>query len=140
MAQSRDSNPLQKFVTNKKLGKEMNKVTQKIALWISLLLAFATIPAISTAATGAAAGAVTLGFTAKDAAGVVLVGVPVTFTNLANVSSQTENPYTTLTICQGGPQGMSSPATDVWYSFVPTGNSLDITITDLFSDNIKHFF
>lgn len=28
----------------------MNKVTQKIALWISLLLAFATIPAISTAA------------------------------------------------------------------------------------------
>lgn len=56
-------------------------------------------------------------------------GAPLTFTNLTNVNSQTENPYTTLTNCQGGPQGMSSPATDVWYSFVPTGNSLDITIT-----------
>jgi len=56
-------------------------------------------------------------------------GAPLTFTNLTNVNSQTENPYTTLTNCQGGPQGMSSPATDVWYSFVPTGNSLDIIIT-----------
>ena len=56
-------------------------------------------------------------------------GTPATFTNLTNINSQTENPYTTLTNCQGGGQNMASPATDVWYSFVPTGNSLDITIT-----------
>jgi len=56
-------------------------------------------------------------------------GAPATFNNLTNVNSQTENPYTTLTNCQGGGQNMASPATDVWYSFVPTGNSLDITIT-----------
>ncbi len=36
---------------------------------------------ISTAATGPANGAVTVAFTAKDAAGTVLVGVPVTFTS-----------------------------------------------------------
>ena len=40
-----------------------------------------TESAISTAATGPANGAVTLGFTVKDANGVVLVGVPVTFTS-----------------------------------------------------------
>jgi len=40
-----------------------------------------TESAISTGATGAAAGAVTLAFTVKDAAGTVLVGVPVTFTS-----------------------------------------------------------
>jgi hypothetical protein len=55
-------------------------------------------------------------------------GAPIVFNNLSNIGAQTENPYTTLTNCQGGPQGMSSPATDVWYSFVPTGNSLDISI------------
>ncbi len=55
-------------------------------------------------------------------------GNPITFTNLTNINAQTETPYTTLTNCQGGVQGMASPATDVWYSFVPTGNSLDITI------------
>ena len=57
------------------------------------------------------------------------LGAPVTFNNLTNVNSLTENPYTTLTNCQGGGQNMASPATDVWYSFVATGNSLDITIT-----------
>ena len=57
------------------------------------------------------------------------LGAPAIFNNLTNVNSVTENPYTTLTNCQGGGQNMASPATDVWYSFVPTGNSLDITIT-----------
>ena len=55
-------------------------------------------------------------------------GAPVTFNNLTNVNSQTENPYTTLVNCQGGGQNMASPVTDVWYSFTATGNSLDITI------------
>tara|TARA_R110000751_G_scaffold118609_1_gene219104 strand:- start:313 stop:1641 length:1329 start_codon:yes stop_codon:yes gene_type:complete len=56
-------------------------------------------------------------------------GSPVTFNNLTNVNSITENPYTTLINCQGTPgNNMSSPATDVWYSFVATGNSLDVTI------------
>jgi hypothetical protein len=58
------------------------------------------------------------------------LGAPVTFNNLTNVNSVTENPYTTLINCQGVPgNNMASPATDVWYSFVATGNSLDITIT-----------
>ena len=61
-------------------------------------------------------------------------GDPVTFTNLTNVGAQTENPYTTLINCQGSGQDMASPATDVWYSFVPTGLSLDITINGLIND------
>jgi len=57
-------------------------------------------------------------------------GAPVTFNNLTNVNSQTETPYTTLINCQGTiGNNMASPATDVWYSFVATGNSLDLTIT-----------
>jgi len=57
-------------------------------------------------------------------------GAPVTFNNLTNVNSVTENPYTTLINCQGVPgNNMASPATDVWYSFAATGNSLDLTIT-----------
>jgi len=55
-------------------------------------------------------------------------GAPVTFNNLTNINSVTEFPYTTLINCQGGGNDMSSPATDVWYSFVATGNSLDLTI------------
>jgi hypothetical protein len=56
-------------------------------------------------------------------------GAPVTFNNLTNVNSISETPYTTLINCQGTlGNNMASPATDVWYSFVPTGNSLDITI------------
>ena len=61
-------------------------------------------------------------------------GDPVTFTNLTNVGAQTENPYTTLINCQGSGQDMASPATDVWYSFVPSGLSLDITINGLIND------
>jgi len=46
-----------------------------------------TESSISTAATGPEGGAVTLAFTVKDASGVVLAGVPVTFTaDSANVS------------------------------------------------------
>jgi hypothetical protein len=56
-------------------------------------------------------------------------GDPVTFNNLTNVNSVTEFPYTTLINCQGGGNDMASPATDVWYSFVATGNSLELTIT-----------
>ena len=58
------------------------------------------------------------------------LGSPITFNNLTNVNSISETPYTTLINCQGVPgNNMSSPATDVWYSFVATGNSLDLTIT-----------
>ena len=57
-------------------------------------------------------------------------GAPLILNNLTNINSLTEFPYTTLINCQGilG-NNMSSPATDVWYSFVATGNSLDISIT-----------
>ena len=58
-----------------------NAVATLTASTTPTLTVATTESAISTAATGAAAGAVTLGFTAKDAAGVVLVGVPVTFTS-----------------------------------------------------------
>ena len=56
-------------------------------------------------------------------------GAPITFNNLTNVNSISENPYTTLINCQGViGNNMASPSTDVWYSFVATGNSLDLTI------------
>jgi hypothetical protein len=58
-----------------------NAVSTLTASTTPTLTVATTESAISTAATGAAGGAVTLGFTAKDAAGVVLVGVPVTFTS-----------------------------------------------------------
>ena len=61
-------------------------------------------------------------------------GDAVTFTNLTNFNSQTESPYTTLTNCQGSGVNMASPATDVWYSFVPTGLSLDIIINGTISN------
>ena len=58
-----------------------NAVTTITASTTPTLTVATTESLISTGATGAAAGAVTLGFTVKDANGVVLVGVPVTFTS-----------------------------------------------------------
>jgi trimeric autotransporter adhesin len=58
-----------------------NAVSTITATTTPTLTVATTESAISTAATGAASGAVTLGFTVKDANGVVLVGVPVTFTS-----------------------------------------------------------
>jgi len=58
-----------------------NAVSTVTASTTPTLTVATTESAISTAATGPANGAVTLGFTVKDANGVVLVGVPVTFTS-----------------------------------------------------------
>jgi gliding motility-associated-like protein len=57
------------------------------------------------------------------------LGALSTFTNLTNVNSVTEMPYTTLINCQpSNNTPMASPATDVWYSFVNNGNAINITI------------
>ncbi len=56
-------------------------------------------------------------------------GNPVTTNGLTNVNAVSENPYTTVTNCQGSGNDMASPATDVWYSFTATGNELDVSIT-----------
>jgi hypothetical protein len=58
-----------------------NAVSTVTASTTPTLTVATTESAMSTAATGPANGAVTLGFTVKDANGVVLVGVPVTFTS-----------------------------------------------------------
>ncbi|MCE2771864.1 MAG: hypothetical protein LW750_00225 [Bacteroidetes bacterium] len=57
------------------------------------------------------------------------IGATSTFNNLTNVNSVTEQPYTTLINCQpSNNTPMASPATDVWYSFVNSGNEVVITI------------
>jgi gliding motility-associated-like protein len=56
------------------------------------------------------------------------IGAVSTFNNLTNVNSVTETPYTTLINCQPANNPMASPATDVWYSFVNSGNEVNITI------------
>jgi gliding motility-associated-like protein len=57
------------------------------------------------------------------------LGAVSTFTNLTNVGSVTESPYSTLINCQpSNNTPMASPATDVWYSFVNNGNQVNITI------------
>lgn len=56
------------------------------------------------------------------------IGAVSTFSNLTNVNSVTEMPYTTLINCQPANNPMASPATDVWYSFVNSGNEINITI------------
>lgn len=56
------------------------------------------------------------------------IGAVSTFNNLTNVNSVTETPYTTLINCQPSNNPMASPATDVWYSFVNSGNEINITI------------
>ena len=56
------------------------------------------------------------------------IGAVSTFNNLTNVNSVTESPYTTLINCLPSNTPMASPATDVWYSFVNSGNEINITI------------
>ncbi len=56
------------------------------------------------------------------------IGAVSTFNNLTNVNSVMETPYTTLINCQPSNNPMASPATDVWYSFVNSGNEVNITI------------
>ena len=56
-------------------------------------------------------------------------GTPVV-SNLTNIGATAANPYTYLVDCQGNAANdMASPADDVWYSFVASGNELDIAIT-----------
>lgn len=58
-----------------------------------------------------------------------MVGAVSTFNNLTNVNSITEQPYSALIDCQpDGVTPMSLTATDVWYSFVNSGNAVTITI------------
>ena len=59
--------------------------------------------------------------------------------NVSNVSATPTMPYPTFSNCAIGDQ-TSSPADEVWFSFVPTGNTLSITVgTGLNSANIAIF-
>ncbi|TND09004.1 MAG: PKD domain-containing protein [Bacteroidetes bacterium] len=74
-------------------------------------------------------GATPLGTLGTPAACPSGIGAVSTFNNLTNVNSVTEQPYTTLINCQpSNNTPMASPATDVWFSFVNSGNELNITI------------
>lgn len=73
-------------------------------------------------------GATPLGTLGTPAACPSGIGAVSTFSNLTNVNSVTETPYTTLINCQPSNNPMASPATDVWFSFVNSGNEINITI------------
>jgi gliding motility-associated-like protein len=74
-------------------------------------------------------GAIPLGTLGTPAPCPSGLGAVMTVNNLTNVNSVTEMPYTTLINCQpSNNTPMASPATDVWYSVVVTGNELVINI------------
>lgn len=79
-------------------------------------------------------GATPLGTLGTPAACPSGIGAVSTFSNLSNINSVTETPYTTLINCQPSNNPMASPATDVWYSFVNSGNEINITINGNITD------
>ncbi len=103
----------------------MNNFTRLLAV-----IAFSTLSTFSFAqvANDDCFGAQALGTLGTPAPCPSGIGAVSTFNNLTNVNSVTEMPYTTLINCQPANNPMASPATDVWYSFVNSGNELNITI------------
>lgn len=61
----------------------------------------------------------------QDGAVTTVVGSNVGATPSVDASGM----YTTGSLCEGGTTNPAGPALDVWYSFVPTGNILNINIT-----------
>jgi hypothetical protein len=57
-------------------------------------------------------------------------GTPVTLSSQTSVGATAANPYISLTDCEGTGTNMAAPALDVWYSFVASGGSADISITN----------
>jgi hypothetical protein len=95
-----------------------NAVSTITASTTPTLTVATTESAISTAATGAAGGAVTLGFTVKDAAGVILVGVPVTFTSSLTESGFGSSATDTVvrTLAYTGSDGVATTYVYGWKS------------------------
>lgn len=103
----------------------MKNFTKVIAVIFSV---FAGSFAFAQVANDDCFGAQSLGTLGTPAACPNGIGAVSTFNNLTNVNSVTETPYTTLINCQPSNNPMASPATDVWYSFVNSGNEVNITI------------
>ncbi len=98
-------------------------------IYLLLLAGLAFSPLAAQVANDDCFGATPLGTLGTPAACPSGIGAVSTFNNLTNVNSVTETPYTTLINCQPtNNTPMASPATDVWYSFVNSGNELIITI------------
>ena len=55
--------------------------------------------------------------------------------NGTNVDATAENPYSTVAGCYTGGD-MASPAADVWYTFTPTSNHVEIAISGLANPNV----
>ena len=77
----------------------------------------------------------TLGAPAICAGLGVNVGATTTSTNQTTVAATSPNPYVYLTACSTGTD-MSNPALDTWYTFIASGNSATITITDFPNANV----
>ncbi|MFN5182217.1 MAG: beta strand repeat-containing protein [Bacteroidota bacterium] len=58
------------------------------------------------------------------------IGAAVT-QNGTNIGATAANPYTYIADCGTGTADMVNPALDVWYSFVATGTSVNINITNI---------
>jgi gliding motility-associated-like protein len=113
-----------------------------------ILVAFTMViaqNAYSQLANDVCAGAINLGTLGTpnpcDGSGTEGQGAPTVTNGLTNVGSISENPYSTIVSCQGilG-NDMSSPASDVWYSFTATGNNLIVNITGLTTPNIGIYY
>lgn len=104
----------------------MKNFTKTLA--VTLVLFFST-SAFAQIANDDCFGATPLGTLGTPAPCPSGIGAISTFNNLTNVNSITESPYTTLINCQpSNNTPMASPATDVWFSFVNSGNEINITI------------
>ncbi|MBK6835611.1 MAG: SprB repeat-containing protein [Bacteroidetes bacterium] len=57
-------------------------------------------------------------------------GTATTLNSQTTVGATGSNPYSYLGSCEGGATDMASPALDTWYSFVATGTTVNISITN----------
>jgi len=101
----------------------MKKLLLVTILLLSTLFSFAQVPANDNCST-----ATNLGTLPTPAACPSGVGANVNVTNQTNINATAPSPYTTLLGCQTG-GNQPGPALDVWYSFVASGNQVNINIT-----------
>jgi len=115
----------------------MKNFTKTLALFLVSLISSYSVAQV---ANDDCFGATPLGTLSTPAPCPSGIGAVSTFNNLTNINSVTETPYTTLINCQPSNNPMASPATDVWYSFVNSGNEVNITINGTITDpNIAIF-
>ncbi len=101
----------------------MKKILLVITFLLTNLFSFAQVPSNDNCST-----ATNIGTLPTPAACPSGVGVAINLTNQTNINATAPMPYTTLLGCQTG-GNQPGPANDVWYSFVASGNQVNINIT-----------